>query len=579
MDTTLTLADTPPALRERRRQRGSDARWRTDVRALVAAHAGPALAFAAGGRPVAANDAADRMAQNLREGGLAALAEAADRTVRTRAATVVLVEPDPKVSMEFVVLPTGATAADAIALGRDVTLDRNLRQALVDSRQRYKDLAACAADGLWETDRDGAFVFVAPPGALGFAGDALVGRPSLSLRDPTRPAPREWPFVSDLPVHEAEVWVAAADGRAVCLLVSAVPVTDALGAWKGARGVWRDVTARREREAILLRARKRERLVDDIVAGMRDGLVAGEAYAQAVAAIGHAVRLANCLLLRLDGGAAAVMAAMHGRDEAVVEAAAGLVAAGKGAARISQVELRGRTLLVAPLRFAGRVNGALVAERRAGDPAWSDDDRDLVAGVAAHLGIVVEQAGAQEALRRLSNTDGLTGLLNRRAFVEECARRVVLAQRLGRPGALLMLDLDHFKRLNDTAGHLQGDAALADVGRLLSATSRNSDLVGRLGGDEFALWCDGMDESGAIGKARAVLDEAAKLAAFAGDAPIGMSVGVAVTGAGGAELFDDLVARADAALYAAKRAGRGRFALAPDAARRPDRPREGEGRA
>jgi diguanylate cyclase (GGDEF)-like protein len=156
-----------------------------------------------------------------------------------------------------------------------------------------------------------------------------------------------------------------------------------------------------------------------------------------------------------------------------------------------------------------------------------------------------------------ARTDRLTGLPNRRAFEEEFEREAARSGRTGRPFALVLADVDCFKELNDTAGHMAGDAALADLGRLLRRELRDIDLPARVGGDEFALLVPetGTDGARQLGSrlARLVRERAAEA-----ESPIGLSFGVAVHGPDGRTL-DELMRTADDALYASKRRSRSRI--------------------
>ncbi len=161
-------------------------------------------------------------------------------------------------------------------------------------------------------------------------------------------------------------------------------------------------------------------------------------------------------------------------------------------------------------------------------------------------------------LHRLSLTDGLTGVGNRRAFDEALRQEIARARRLGCGLALALLDIDDFKRINDTMGHQAGDLVLVDfVGRVLSV-ARGADRLFRYGGEEFALLVSDADLSGALAAARRIVEAVAREPLRAGHdaAAVTCSVGVAELGASDDTLGAELVGRSDAALYAAKRAGR-----------------------
>ena len=163
-------------------------------------------------------------------------------------------------------------------------------------------------------------------------------------------------------------------------------------------------------------------------------------------------------------------------------------------------------------------------------------------------------------LEKQARMDALTGLANRRSFDEEMARAAAWASHNGERLALLTVDVDHFKRINDTWGHAAGDRALQAVaGALRSVASRADDLVARLGGDEFVvvLRCD---RPRALWAAEAVRTAVAAIDVLAGGPP-SVSVGVAVMPDDGSTV-EALLAASDAALYEAKSRGRGRVVVA-----------------
>jgi diguanylate cyclase (GGDEF)-like protein len=221
--------------------------------------------------------------------------------------------------------------------------------------------------------------------------------------------------------------------------------------------------------------------------------------------------------------------------------------------------------LAVATEYGGAANGVLLLWRNIAIGPWTDGEQALAVSAAEHLGIAIEQIGQHEKLQMLSRTDGMTGLLNRRSFVADLERRHSRVARGGAPGALVYCDLDNFKQVNDTHGHERGDAAICELARLLEHRTRGSDVVARLGGDEFALWLDSIDAEDAVSKIEGLLARADVLTPYSGspDAPLGMSLGVAVMESGSDESLEALMARADKAMYASKKRGKGSFTIAP----------------
>lgn len=167
----------------------------------------------------------------------------------------------------------------------------------------------------------------------------------------------------------------------------------------------------------------------------------------------------------------------------------------------------------------------------------------------------------EQRLLNLANTDGLTGVLNRRAFMEEGRTLLQLARRHARPLSLLMLDADHFKKVNDSHGHHVGDRVLVRLAEIAHAQLRATDQLGRLGGEEFAILMPETGMEAAIVVAERLLDaiRAAEITTDAGDTlKFTVSIGIASLGPGALEI-DDLLRQADAALYQAKNEGRDRW--------------------
>ena len=173
---------------------------------------------------------------------------------------------------------------------------------------------------------------------------------------------------------------------------------------------------------------------------------------------------------------------------------------------------------------------------------------------------------AREAMRVQAMRDSLTGLWNRPAILEALERELARGARDGRPLGVIMGDLDHFKKVNDTFGHVSGDVVLREAARRLAATARPYDAVGRYGGEEFLIVLPGCDLENAKKMARRLCDVlAAKPIHHGGDSVV-MTLSLGVVSSEGranaAASAGALLRAADSALYLAKQRGRNRFEAA-----------------
>jgi diguanylate cyclase (GGDEF)-like protein len=191
----------------------------------------------------------------------------------------------------------------------------------------------------------------------------------------------------------------------------------------------------------------------------------------------------------------------------------------------------------------------------------------MVVSVAATLGMIwIEVRNMEAALRRLAHEDALTGLPNRRATLERFAEETARASRHQRNFALVVFDVDHFKHINDTYGHLIGDATLKHVAGQLNAQKRDVDIVGRIGGEEFVVLLGEERLNGAIVAANRLRERiaASKLRHQGRELSVSVSGGLAMYPADGTN-WDQVFAAADRRLYAAKTGGRNRVATPREA--------------
>jgi len=169
----------------------------------------------------------------------------------------------------------------------------------------------------------------------------------------------------------------------------------------------------------------------------------------------------------------------------------------------------------------------------------------------------------QHQMLQAAVIDGLTGLYNRRRLMEQLDLELQHSQRYGTPLTLVMLDLDHFKQVNDTHGHTVGDAVLQGFAQLLSSATRTDDMAARLGGEEFVLLCRNLNSLVGAG----IADRLCQLVARSALAPtrpelrITVSAGVASVPDPRIQTADQLLEAADRALYAAKASGRNQVCI------------------
>ncbi len=222
-----------------------------------------------------------------------------------------------------------------------------------------------------------------------------------------------------------------------------------------------------------------------------------------------------------------------------------------------------------PLRRGEHLDGVLVFGAR--DPQRFTPD--LASDYMAHLGIIaaicLENAVNRARLVRSGLTDFLTGFHNRRYMNARLREELSRAHRDKRTVACLMIDVDHFKRINDAHGHLAGDSVLREVARRIDSVIRTSDTGARFGGDEFAIVLPGGNVREAEALAKRVLGAVSKMPVLVNtgvSVTLTLSIGVAVAGPAGGTLdlqalSDRLMAEADAALYRSKAAGRNRVTV------------------
>ncbi|MEQ1755300.1 MAG: PAS domain-containing protein [Micropepsaceae bacterium] len=248
-----------------------------------------------------------------------------------------------------------------LVLAKDNTLEANLVNALAASRQLFRDLALCSNDFAFETDALAHFTYTSPAGFLGYSARELHGTRPRSFFTNAGVASL---FSVKTPVQSEEVWTTDKSGKDACIVVTAVPMQDADGAWCGARGAVRNLTKLRLQEQQVEHARAREELLSAVVTAMR---------AQ--------VEPRRMMLAAVDALCAATAS-----DHAMIQSTDARMNTSIGAASLTSNRLEYATT------YHGQTNGCVAVSRRDGESLYQDNERKLLESVVPHLGIAIALA-------------------------------------------------------------------------------------------------------------------------------------------------------------------------------------------
>lgn len=217
--------------------------------------------------------------------------------------------------------------------------------------------------------------------------------------------------------------------------------------------------------------------------------------------------------------------------------------------------------MILPMTMNGQVVGFLVAENQ-NPGAFHEDQLRLSLALVHQASVALENARLFDKVEKLSRTDPLTGTRNRRGFEEEARRNLELALRYEQPLSVLMLDIDYFKKVNDTYGHPVGDIVLVRISETARKFIRGGDLLTRLGGEEFCLLLPQTSPENAFKFGERLREHIAGLEFEAADSTFGVTVSIGVTGLlHGGDTLEKMLERSDQALYKAKLTGRDRVVL------------------
>jgi diguanylate cyclase (GGDEF)-like protein/PAS domain S-box-containing protein len=460
---------------------------------------------------------------------------------------------------------TGLVLASPAATAPPGLAHASFRDALAESRQRWRHLVSLAADLAFETDASGRFVLMMPDTALGWPAGSLIGQSSDRLVGP----PELFigtngvtfnPFRPQQEVRRHRTWLRCGDGRLAIFALSATPLLDAAGLVTGARGIGIDITDSEAQSSEIAARLRRGQVLHYILSQVKQQTDSDSMMDTALGALVHALGAEGAAAVGALS-AAGSLEVLHeygpGASE-VLEAATGLLSGGAGEPGLA-TNPDGRQVLAVGCETRDGVPAGLAIWRTADHRPWDQEDTTLAGAAVCIVRMVMDYEALQRELAHQASTDPLTGLFNRRAFIEEMRRDLVRLDRGAEAGTMLFVDTDAFKAVNDRLGHAVGDQVLIRLADILRRLVRPFDLIARLGGDEFVVWLSGADHMTAAERADHLCKTApAELQAMLPEPfpKLGVSVGIATRRFGSQETVEDLMRRADLAMYEVKRGGR-----------------------
>ena len=438
-----------------------------------------------------------------------------------------------------------------IIQAHEITTSRQVREQLAENEARLDSVIRSMAEGLIVVDPDGRFS-VANQRAAEILGAVPQALESLSLEDfdsdcwrldGTPMTSEEFPASVTLatghPQREVVMGLERPDGRQVWIEISTEPVyKDESERIQAVVATFSDITQRIETEQALRESQERLSLA---IEGAKLGMWDWNLEAHDLSFNKIAARILGYRENEIASDVSSVRALTHPEDDAhlVDEMEAHLAGT--------------RPFFEADVRMRRKSGGYIWTNMRG--RVTERDSRDKPLRVTGMLMDISRRKELEAELERLATTDELTGLFNRRYGIDAVKNEIARAQRSGRPLSLILLDIDHFKGVNDRFGHDVGDKVLGDLAGLLRERLRRTDTAARWGGEEFAVILPETDCADGRRFAGELLARMEEIKTPDGE---GISASFGVVDYRGDESASELVKRADRLMYRAKQAGRAR---------------------
>lgn len=511
------------------------------------------------------------------------------------------------ISIFLLIVAVIALVAAIRAVGSQRELLRSsavMRAELIASEARYRLLAENATDVIWTVGLpDLRFSYISPSitrlRGLSVAEAMAETFPESVVPEQSERIRRiiEQKLAAfragEFPASEAqriEVRQPCADGSVCTVEIIATFLTDGQGEVTGIQGISRDITRRKDRDQARL---SREAVLGALARGARrlfNAIDKDEAMNLTLADLGRAVQADRVYVFEnhREEGSSRLLASMRyewvskgispqidnpemqgmAYDQAIPswvdvlergEPVQGLVA-DMAASERALLEAQGIvSIVVMPIFQGGEFWGQIGFDDCSRQHQWSRLEIDALEIAAGTVGAAIRGIRAEQELKRQVSTDSLTGLLSRRAFLKQARALYARSRAADQSLALLILDLDHFKAVNDTHGHPVGDEALKAFAGVCQLALRDDDLIGRMGGEEFGVVLRDVAAESAASVAEKLRAEVENTRVELHGLPlqITVSIGLALSGQGESD-FAGLLKLADQALYRAKGGGRNR---------------------
>lgn len=442
-------------------------------------------------------------------------------------------------------------SVDRLAIfGRDVTEQRLAEAALMHSEQRFRDVSESIGEVIWETDAEGVLKFVTQD-VESFAGataESLVGKPmSALLPEEDVDDFNHWRsviYARQEPFASVEAKTRDKEGNVVWLQISGTPYFDDEGVFQGYRGAAMDITDRKATETAI---KANERKLRALAESAYDAIVMIDSNDRVSFWNDAAEQLFGYMEDEVMGESIHPLITPPEVLEAAMKGMEGFASHGSGPAVGSVTEV-----------IAMRKDGTRFEAERSIASFRMEGEWYAVATIRD----ITERKATEAKLLELATTDSLTGLYNRRRFMELCEHEFSRSIRYDRSLAMFMMDIDHFKKVNDDYGHDAGDRVLRSLSEISVLALRGADILGRIGGEEFCVLLPETDAESALDVAERLRQSIAraKISVNSHTLSITVSIGIAIM-TPDMHSIDPLLKGADMALYEAKQGGRNRVVM------------------